>query len=105
MKTISSTEIAHTPIFRVTLDRAIDPDGFEIQRAIVQHGGSAAVMPVDQRDRILLVRQCRLPARRYLWELPPRHRSGPRAANWQKRPVIAQKSGKNLHFSTQVRAF
>lgn len=70
MKLISSTEICATPIFRVTLDRAIDPDGFEIKRAIVQHGGSAVVMPVDARGRILLVRQYRLPARRFMWELP-----------------------------------
>ena len=70
MKLISSTEICHTPIFRVTMDRAIDPDGFEIKRAIVQHGGSAVMMPVDDRGRILLVRQYRLPARQYMWELP-----------------------------------
>ncbi|MBZ5602748.1 MAG: NUDIX hydrolase [Acidobacteriia bacterium] len=70
MKLISSTEISKTPIFRVTLDRAVDPDGFEIKRAIVQHGGSAVMMPVDERGRILLVRQFRLPARQYLWELP-----------------------------------
>jgi ADP-ribose pyrophosphatase len=70
MKLISSTEITHTPIFHVTLDRAIDPEGFEIKRAIVQHGGSSVVMPVDDRGRILLVRQYRLPARGYLWELP-----------------------------------
>jgi ADP-ribose pyrophosphatase len=70
MKLLSSTEICKTPIFTVTMDRAIDPDGFEIKRAIVQHGGSAVVMPVDDRGRILLVRQFRLPARQYLWELP-----------------------------------
>jgi ADP-ribose pyrophosphatase len=70
MKLISSTEVTKTPIFRVTMDRAIDPDGFEIKRAIVQHGGSAVMMPVDERGRILLVRQYRLPARQYLWELP-----------------------------------
>jgi ADP-ribose pyrophosphatase len=70
MKTISSTKLLETPIFQVTWDRALDPDGFEIQRAIVQHGGSAVVMPVDDRGRVLLVRQYRLPARRYMWELP-----------------------------------
>jgi ADP-ribose pyrophosphatase len=70
MKLISSTEIAKTPIFTVTFDRATDPGGFEIKRAIVQHHGSAVMMPVDDRGRILLVRQYRLPARQYLWELP-----------------------------------
>ncbi len=70
MKLISSKELLKTPIFRVTRDVALDPDGFEITRAVVQHGGSAVVMPVDDRKRILLVRQYRLPAKQYLWELP-----------------------------------
>ncbi len=70
MRLISSQELCRTPIFWVTLDRAVDPKGFEIQRAIVQHLGSAVMMPVDARGRILLVRQYRLPARAYLWELP-----------------------------------
>lgn len=70
MKTISSEKLISTPIFQVTMDYALDPDGFEIKRAIVQHPGSAVVMPVDERKRILLVRQYRLPARQYLWELP-----------------------------------
>ncbi|MEP6962961.1 MAG: NUDIX hydrolase [Acidobacteriota bacterium] len=70
MKTISSTELLKTSIFRVTQDVALDPDGFEIKRAIVQHQGSAVVMPVDDKNRILLVRQYRLPALQYMWELP-----------------------------------
>jgi ADP-ribose pyrophosphatase len=70
MKLISSKKLLETPIFEVTWDHALDPGGFEIKRAIVQHGGSAVVMPVDERGRILLVRQYRLPARRYMWELP-----------------------------------
>jgi ADP-ribose pyrophosphatase len=70
MKLISSELITENSIFKVTLDHATDPDGFEIRRTIVQHAGSAVVMPVDAKKRILLVRQYRLPARRFLWELP-----------------------------------
>jgi ADP-ribose pyrophosphatase len=70
MKLVSSTEKYRCEIFWVTEDRAVDPDGFEIHRAIVQHRGSAVMMPVDKRGRILLVRQYRLPARKSLWELP-----------------------------------
>jgi ADP-ribose pyrophosphatase len=70
MKTISSEELVRTPIFTVTMDQALDPDGFEIKRAIVQHPGSAVVMPVDEKRRVLLVRQYRLPVGKYLWELP-----------------------------------
>jgi ADP-ribose pyrophosphatase len=69
MKLISSEEICRTPIFWVTMDRAVDPGGFEIKRAIVQHAGSAVIMPVDAQERVLLVRQYRLPARAYMWEL------------------------------------
>src|SRR4029078_1916475 len=70
MKLISSKEIAKNRLFSVTEDHATDPDGFEIKRAIVHHRGSAVMMPVDDKKRILLVRQYRLPARQFLWELP-----------------------------------
>jgi len=70
VKLISSKEITKNKIFRVTLDDAVDPGRFEIKRFIVQHRGSAVMMPVDENNRILLVRQYRLPACRYLWELP-----------------------------------
>ncbi len=70
MKLISSQEKLKNKLFTVTEDVAIDPDGFEIKRAIVQHPGSAVMMAVDEKKRILLVRQYRLPARKYLWELP-----------------------------------
>jgi ADP-ribose pyrophosphatase len=70
MKLIETKELLKTPIFTVTQDRAVDPEGFEIKRAIVKHGGSAVVMPVDVKNRILLVRQYRLPAKQYMWELP-----------------------------------
>src|SRR5579872_5404609 len=70
MKLISSVEKYKSGIFRVTEDLAVDPEGFEIKRAIIQHPGSAVMMAVDDRKRILLVRQYRLPARQYLWEMP-----------------------------------
>jgi ADP-ribose pyrophosphatase len=70
MKLISSKKLLETPIFTVTDDVAIDPHGFEIRRVIIQHRGSAVMMPVDDKNRILLVRQYRLPARQSLWELP-----------------------------------
>jgi ADP-ribose pyrophosphatase len=71
MKITSSREVYKCNLFRVTEDRASDPKtGFKIRRSIVRHPGSAVMMAVDDRKRILLVRQYRLPAGRYLWELP-----------------------------------
>jgi len=70
MKLIASVEKYKNDLFSVTEDHAIEPGGFEIKRAIVQHHGSAVMMAVDDRKRILLVQQYRLPARKRLWELP-----------------------------------
>src|SRR5581483_9776788 len=55
----------------VTEEEAVDPkSNFKIQRSVVRHNGSAVMMAVDGKKRVLLVRQYRLPADRYLWELP-----------------------------------
>jgi ADP-ribose pyrophosphatase len=70
MKVVSSRERYRCDLFWVTEDYAKDSTGFEIRRSIVRHAGSAVMMAVDARDRILLVRQYRLPASAYLWELP-----------------------------------
>ena len=70
MKILKSQELLKTPIFWVTRDVALDPDGFEITRAIVKHGGSAVVMPIDDKNRVMLVKQYRLPTQQFMWELP-----------------------------------
>ena len=69
MHIISSIEVLKTPVFRVENVVAHDTDGFEIHRSVVSHQGSAVILPVDDRGRVLLVRQYRLPAEAKLWEL------------------------------------
>ena len=70
MKVLASKLKYSNSLFSVTEDHVKDPSGFEIRRAIVQHPGSAVMMAVDDQNRVLLVRQYRVPARSYLWELP-----------------------------------
>ena len=71
MKITSSREVYRCKLFRVTEDRAVDQKtGFQINRSVVRHAGSAVMMAVDEKRRILLVRQYRLPAEKNLWELP-----------------------------------
>jgi ADP-ribose pyrophosphatase len=71
MKITATREAYRCRLFSVTEDEAIDlKTGFKIKRAVVRHRGSAVMMAVDEEKRILLVRQYRLPAGRYLWELP-----------------------------------
>ena len=101
MKIISSREILKNRIFTIAEEHAVDPDGFEIKRSIVRHPGSAVMMAVDEKDRVLLVRQFRLPAGKSLWELPAgrldpgekplatakrelREETGYRAKTWEK---------------------
>lgn len=70
MRIISSREVFKSKLFSVVEEVAHDPDGFEIHRSIVRHPGSAVMMAVDEKSRMLLVKQFRLPAEQYLWELP-----------------------------------
>jgi ADP-ribose pyrophosphatase len=70
MKVISSKELLRNKLFTVVDEVATDPSGFQIHRSIVRHPGSAVMMAVDDRQRVLLVKQFRLPAERDLWELP-----------------------------------
>jgi ADP-ribose pyrophosphatase len=70
MKVISSRELLKNKLFSVVEEVATDPSGFEIKRSIIRHPGSAVMMAVDGKRRVLLVRQFRLPAEEELWELP-----------------------------------
>jgi ADP-ribose pyrophosphatase len=71
MKIISSKEVYTCRLFSVTEEQAVDKKTkFEIKRSVVRHNGSAVMMAVDEKKRILLVRQYRLPAGKMLWELP-----------------------------------
>ena len=70
MQVTSSKEILKNKLFSVVEEEAQDPSGFHIKRSIVRHPGSAVMMAVDDQNRILLVRQYRLPAQAELWELP-----------------------------------
>jgi ADP-ribose pyrophosphatase len=69
MKIVSSKQVLKNKLFTVVDEVAQDPSGFEIHRHIVRHPGSAVMLAVDSEERILLVKQFRLPAEQELWEL------------------------------------
>jgi ADP-ribose pyrophosphatase len=103
MKLISSVLKYKNDLFSVTQDHVVDPDGFEIHRAIVQHHGSAVMMAVDARKRILLVRQYRVPARDYLWELPAgRLDKGETPLQAAKRELIEETGYRAKHWKKLV---
>src|SRR5208337_2678816 len=72
---LSSESVFEGPLFRVLRDRLIEPGGKLATRDIVRHNGSVVVLAVDntksKRDPWIVVeRQYRHAAGRFLWELP-----------------------------------
>jgi ADP-ribose pyrophosphatase len=67
---INSTLIYEGRIFDVTVDRVRLPHGREADLEIVRHDGSVVLLPFADDGRVLLVRQYRYAADRFLWELP-----------------------------------
>ena len=72
-RVLSSREKYRGPAFWVTTDEVLEPTGVRARRDIVRHSGSIVVLAVDNsaRDpRILLEKQYRHAAGRFLYELP-----------------------------------
>jgi ADP-ribose pyrophosphatase len=71
-----SSEVAFEGrVFQVLRDQLIEPGGAEVTREIIRHNGSAVILAVDsaknKRDPWVVVeRQYRHAAQRFLWELP-----------------------------------
>ena len=106
MKIISSKEAYSCKVFHVTEDEATDGKGYDIRRSIVRHAGSAVMMAVDDEKRILLVRQYRLPAAKYLWELPAgKIDEGETAAQAAKRELIEETGYRAKKWSVVIKYF
>jgi ADP-ribose pyrophosphatase len=72
---VSSETVFEGPLFRVLRDKLIEPNGIEATRDIVRHNGSVVILALDssknKRDPwIVIERQYRHAAGRFLWELP-----------------------------------
>jgi ADP-ribose pyrophosphatase len=73
VKILSSKVIYQGPVFSVTTDRVLEPSGIQVRRDVVRHQGSVVVLVVDDtasEPRVLLARQYRHAAGKFLWELP-----------------------------------
>ena len=73
--TISSRRIYSGRVLNLDVDRVRFPDDSEGQLELIRHSGAAAVVPFldepnDVSARILLIRQYRYAAERYLYEVP-----------------------------------
>jgi len=68
-KILHSKVLYKGPIFGVRRDEVLEPNGLRTTREVITHPGSVVVMPVLPDGRIILIRQYRHAARRFLWEL------------------------------------
>ena len=66
---LSSTTAYRGKIVQVKIDRVTEPSGVRAEREVVCHSSSVVVLPRLEDGRLVLVRQYRYAARRYLWEL------------------------------------
>lgn len=67
---LSSERIFEGIVFSVRRDRVRLDNGHESTREVVEHNGGVAVVAIDERDNVTLVKQYRYGAQEELWELP-----------------------------------
>jgi ADP-ribose pyrophosphatase len=72
---LGSEVVFEGPLFRVLRDRLIEPGGSEEVRDIVRHNGSVVILAIDNAKNkknpwVVIERQYRHAAGRFLWELP-----------------------------------
>jgi ADP-ribose pyrophosphatase len=72
---ISSEVVYKGPVFRVTKDKIVEPNGMKGVKDVIRHNGSAVILAVDNSKSkkdpwIVIERQYRHAARQFLWELP-----------------------------------
>ena len=68
-KILRSKVLYKGPVFGVRRDEVLEPTGVRATREVITHPGSVVVMPILPDGRIILIRQYRHAARRFLWEL------------------------------------
>jgi ADP-ribose pyrophosphatase len=57
-------------IFNIRSDDVVFANGIHSKRGTVVHPGSVAIVPMPGKDRVVLIRQFRLPLGKYIWEIP-----------------------------------
>ncbi len=69
-KTIHEETIFEGKIITLRKDRVLLPNGEEADREIVEHPGGVAVVALDEKENVYMVRQYRHPFKTVLLELP-----------------------------------
>jgi ADP-ribose pyrophosphatase len=76
-RVVDTTTLCEAGFLTLERRRVQGPDGDEFDRHIVRHPGAVVVVPVDDQQNALMVRQYRVAAGRALLELPAGKRDVP----------------------------
>ncbi len=91
MRTVSAREVYRCSLFSISEEEATDGKDYHIKRSIIRHQGSAVMMAVDEKKRVLLVRQYRHAVGGFLWELVAGHiERGERALAAARRELLEE---------------
>src|SRR5829696_7126971 len=69
-RVLASETVYEGRVITLRRDTVAMPGGGDSVREVVDHPGAVAVVALDERDRVVLLRQYRHPVGRHLWELP-----------------------------------
>ena len=69
-KTLSSQELYKSKSYSFTVDKVQVPDGCERTREVFHHPGAVAVLALNNKNQVAVVRQYRYPVKRVLTEIP-----------------------------------
>lgn len=67
---LTKEEVFHGKLINVEHWQVELPDGKTALREIVRHKGAVAIVPIDDQGNVTLVRQHRVAAGRFTWEIP-----------------------------------
>lgn len=69
-KKLSRTEIYEGQIVHLVKDKVLLPNGNTAGREVVLHNGAVCVVPITDKNEIIMERQFRYPFNQVIWEIP-----------------------------------
>lgn len=93
LKVLSSAVLCQGRNFIARRDEIIEPSGLKAARDVIAHPGSVVIIPVLDDGRIVLIRQFRYAAGKYLWELVAGHKEPGEDPAQGARRELAEETG------------
>ncbi len=69
-KTIESKQVFDGKIVKLFVDKAELEDGKQVMREVIKHPGGVCVVPLNEKNEVLMVEQFRYPHQKVLTEIP-----------------------------------